>query len=40
MKMIADYDLDKEEKLRRMSYYNFNFHILALKKRQETIESQ
>jgi hypothetical protein len=37
--MIANYDLDQEEKLRRMMWYDYNFHILSLKKRQEAMEA-
>jgi hypothetical protein len=37
--MIADYDISKEETLRRMSWYDFNFHMLALKRRNDALES-
>lgn len=40
LKKISDYNIDQEEKLRCMSWYDYNFHILALKKRQDAIESQ
>ncbi len=38
LKKVADYNLEQEEILRRMSWFDFNFHILALKKRRDEME--
>jgi hypothetical protein len=40
VKTMANGDLQEEERLRRMSWYNFNFHILWLKKRQDDTTDQ
>jgi hypothetical protein len=36
--MVANYNLEEEEKLRRISWYDFNFHILALKRRNDAAQ--
>lgn len=38
LKVISEYNLDEEERLRRMDWYNFNFHLMALKRRTDAIE--
>jgi len=38
LKMISDYNIDQEEKIRKMSWYDFNFHILSLKRRNDSME--
>lgn len=35
MKQIADFDIQEEDQLRKMSWFDYNFHILALKKDQD-----
>ena len=39
LKAVSEFNLHEEEKLRRISWFDYNFHILALKKRQEEIDS-
>jgi hypothetical protein len=39
LKSISGGDLEQEEKLRWMSKYDFNFHILFLRKRQQELEA-
>jgi len=36
--MVANYDLVVEEKLRWMSWYDFNFFIWKVKRRNDAIE--
>lgn len=38
-KQVADFDLEEEERLRKMSWFDYNFHILALKKHQDDQKS-
>jgi hypothetical protein len=38
LKTISSYNLDEEDRLRWMSWFDFNFHILALKRRNDAIE--
>lgn len=40
IKQIADFDLEEEDRLRKMSWFDYNFHILALKKHQDDQKSQ
>jgi hypothetical protein len=40
IKTISDGKVDQEEKIRRMPWYDFNFHILWLKKRQEDMDEK
>lgn len=39
LKTVADGNLLEEERFRRMSWYDFNFHIDWLKKRNEAAEN-
>lgn len=36
--MVSNYDISVEEKMRWISWYDFNFHVLALKKRNDAME--
>jgi hypothetical protein len=38
LKTVADGRLGEEEKFRRMSWYDFNFHIDWMRKRREAQE--
>ena len=40
LKRLSDFNLDSEEALRRMSYYDFNFHIFALKQHSDEQNEQ
>jgi hypothetical protein len=40
LKKIANYDLQEEERLRKLDWYNFNFHILALKRRNDEAQNE
>lgn len=35
LKTVADGNLSEEEKFRRMSWYDFNFHIDWMRRRQQ-----
>jgi hypothetical protein len=40
LKKIADFNLDEEDRFRNMSYYNYLFHIFALKQAADEEEAR
>lgn len=40
LKTISNGNLEEEERLRRLSWWDFNFHILYLKRRNDELEQE
>jgi|KBSMisStaDraftv2_1062788.scaffolds.fasta_scaffold00896_7 hypothetical protein len=40
IKIVANYNIKDEKEISRMSWFDYNFHIFALKKKQEEEESK